>query len=211
MRLDRSAALLVLPVLLSSASPQQKPVVQFRSNCPKGNASTPRLPSDISTLEVVLRRTACFGSCPVYQVKIKGSGLVTYEGMGWVKETGLHTTRIPIPEVRRLAERFVSEGYFKLCGTYGAPSELPGATIALKWTGVKKTVINHGGFVGAIPKELFELAVAIDEATNSLQWVGYTEIRRIKEEEIPPPDLKMPPQPLPSVLANQPNTHAVPH
>ena len=152
MRLGRSTALLVLPVLLSSAFPQQNPLVQSSSNCPKSNASTPRLPSDISTIEFVLRRTACVGSCPVYQVKIKGSGVVTYVGMGWVMKTGIQTERIQISEVRRLAKRFVSKGYFKLCGTYGAPSDLPGATIAVKWAGVKKTVINYGGFVGAIPK-----------------------------------------------------------
>jgi hypothetical protein len=170
------------------------------------------LPTDISTLEIVLRRTACFGSCPIYSIKIEGSRAITYEGEGWVKEMGVHTSRIPAVDVRRLAEQFISKGYFKFCGTYGAASDLPGTVTTIRWAGVRKTVNNHGGFVGTIPKELFELQDAIDEAANSLQWVGHMDIPPSpKEEEVPPPVLKILPQPLPDVLTIQPSTQAATH
>jgi hypothetical protein len=212
MRLSRSAAFFILPVLLCSALSEQKPADQFRSNCRKNNAANPRLPTNIRTLEIALRRTACFGYCPVYSVKIKGSGVVTYEGIGWVAKTGIHTAQISTVEVRRLAEQFISKGYFRFCGTYGAPSDLPGAVVAIKWAGVRKTVINHGGFVGAIPAELFELEDAVDEVANSLQWVGLKDMHPSwKVEEVPPPVLEIPPQPLPDLLTTKPSTPLVPH
>jgi hypothetical protein len=211
MRLRRGAGLLIFAVLLPSGLSQKKPVVQFRSSCPKTKPKTPRLPTDISTLELDLRRTACFGSCPIYSIKINGRGFVTYEGRGWVKETGVHTSRISTVEVRRLVEQFISKGYFAFCGTYGAPSDLPGAITAIKWPGVRKTVINHGGFVGAIPKELFELEEAIDEVADSQQWVGRSTPLPQQQEQVPPPVLKIPPQPLPDVLTAQPSTQVAPH
>jgi hypothetical protein len=129
-----------------------------------------------------------------------------------VKETGIHTSRISTVEVRRLAEQFISKGYSAFCGTYGAPSDLPGAITAIKWQGVRKTVINHGGFVGAIPKELFELEEAIDEVADSQQWVGRsTPLPQQQQEQVPPPVLKIPSQPLSDVLTARPSTQVAPH
>ncbi|HWO34087.1 MAG TPA: DUF6438 domain-containing protein, partial [Candidatus Acidoferrum sp.] len=37
-------------------------------------------PKDLTSVSVALRRTACYGTCPVYAVTIHGSGLVEYLG-----------------------------------------------------------------------------------------------------------------------------------
>jgi hypothetical protein len=46
---------------------------------------------DLSSVEFSLKRTACFGSCPSYELRITGDGVVTYSGQGWVAVEGKHT------------------------------------------------------------------------------------------------------------------------
>ncbi len=208
MRCRRFAGILICGVLLSAAfSQKQHPFQRIKSNCPKAGTPTPHLPTDTRNLEITLTRTPCWGFCPTYSIKIRGDGGVLYESNGFVKVRGERRSRISAAQVRKLAERFISEGYFSFCGTYGQPSDLPGAITSIKWPGVRKTVTNHGGFVGAIPKELFDLEEAIDNIVDSQQWVGTGVIPHVEVEDVPPPILRFPPQPLPEVLTSTPSPH----
>jgi hypothetical protein len=55
---------------------------------------TPKEPHVTLTME----RSGCFGSCPAYRIAIRDDGLVTYEGLGWVRQHG-HVTRHVTPAI----------------------------------------------------------------------------------------------------------------
>lgn len=193
MRYCRFAGILICIMFAYTAFSQKRGSSQpIKGNCSKPGMTTPHLPSDTEKVEITLRRTSCFGSCPSYSILIRGDGSVLYEGKGFVKQLGQHRTRISAAQVRALAERFFSEGFFSFCGTYGAPSDLPSAITSIKWPGVRKTVINYGGFAGPIPQELFELEETIDNFVDSHQWVGDGVIPHA--EDVPPPSPKLSPQ-----------------
>ena len=153
-----------LALIASVSSAQGKPAV---------NSAPPRIPPDLKGLKIRLIRTSCFGSCPVYSIAIDGDGTVTYEGRGFVRIKGKRLGYAATADVRRLANLFISAGYFSFRRSYGeAGSDLPSAITSIEWPGVQKTVTNYGGFEGKIPTRLFEIEGAIDVTANSQQWIG---------------------------------------
>jgi Domain of unknown function (DUF6438) len=51
-------------------------------------------PKDLRSVSVTLKRTACFGTCPVYTVAVHGSGLVEYLGEFHVAMPGAQAGRV---------------------------------------------------------------------------------------------------------------------
>jgi uncharacterized protein DUF6438 len=66
-------------------------------------------PKDLRSVSVTLRRTACYGGCPVYSVVIHGNGLVEYLGELNVDIPGQQTGRIPPEKLLDLLRDF--EGF----------------------------------------------------------------------------------------------------
>ena len=170
--LGRGIAVTLICVAMSSAA------------CAQGKSTIkttpPRLPTDLKGLRIQLVRTPCFGWCPDYSVSILGDGTVIYEGHRFVKIKGKRAGRVSIDAVQRLANRFVTSGYFVLGLSYGAcGSDLPTAVTSIEWPGVKKTVTDCGEVpVVNIPSVVIELEAAIDITANSQQWVGADKERR---------------------------------
>ena len=50
-------------------------------------AGRAKAPAPLSTDEVQLTRTECYGTCPVYTVTIRGDGSVVFEGQASVAAT----------------------------------------------------------------------------------------------------------------------------
>src|SRR5436190_23593718 len=69
-------------------------------------------------IEITLERTACFGPCPVYAVRITGDGRVEYTGKQMVRVVGSATAQISRVAVRDLADKFIKMGYFELDNAY---------------------------------------------------------------------------------------------
>lgn len=62
---------------------------------------------------------ACFGKCPVYQVKITQEGLLTYEGKINVDQPGIFQRQMESKELRKLKRKLKCTGFKKLDDTYG--------------------------------------------------------------------------------------------
>src|SRR5262245_30006524 len=58
----------------------------------KAASSEPALLTD-STL-ITIQRSGCFGECPVYTLKLWGSGKVEYDGKSWVCERGSRSASV---------------------------------------------------------------------------------------------------------------------
>jgi hypothetical protein len=64
------------------------------------------------SVEIVLERTSCFGTCPSYIVTLDGDGNVVYQGREFVRVTGEHRTKIDPAKVDDLVREFQRIGFF---------------------------------------------------------------------------------------------------
>jgi Domain of unknown function (DUF6438)/Ankyrin repeats (3 copies) len=133
-------------------------------------------PKDRRSVSVTLKRTACYGTCPVYSVVIHANGLVEYLGELNVGIPGQQTGRIPPEKLLDLLRDFEGIHFFDLQDKYSeACTDQPTAVISILVDGKTKEVSNYfGGCEGAKsgPQvDLARLAEQIDNAAGSGRWV----------------------------------------
>jgi hypothetical protein len=133
---------------------------------------TPTTESVRADVTFTLERTACFGTCPVYQLTITGDGTVVYEGRDFVKVKGRQTSSISTAQVQELVAAFERANFLVLTDYMEQKvTDLPYAITSLTLGGKTKTV-NHYYGDNSAPQQLTALESKIDEITNSKQWTG---------------------------------------
>jgi hypothetical protein len=128
-------------------------------------------PTDIQNVVITLKRSACFGICPTYNLTIYGNGTVIYEGTTNVNMTGIQISNITEDNLRLLISEFKKIDYFSLNETEIAGHvvyDAPMFTTSLTINGKIKT-IKH--YETAVPKQLTDLENKIDEIVTSSQWI----------------------------------------
>jgi hypothetical protein len=129
-------------------------------------------PDSIEFDSVVLQRTACFGTCPVYKVEIRANGQVAYTGAEFVSVKGIRHSSIPRVNVELLtaALRHVKfaqmhERYqVEQDGCVNIPTDLPSLSISVTKAGKTQNVSFYTGCQGpTVPaEELVWLSNTID-------------------------------------------------
>lgn len=134
---------------------------------------------------IKLRRSACFGPCPVYEIEVRGDGQVRYRGESDVLITGNHQWRIPATDVGVLLERFRHANYFKLDGYYIVnATDLPSYLTQVRIGSQRKFVFDYGGSGSGVavastsfggpapnmPAVVTELENAIDVLSGANSW-----------------------------------------
>jgi len=129
---------------------------------------------------ITLRRTACFGTCPVYKLTIFADGRVLYEGISHVKKKGKAKGRISPAKLEELIEEFQNIYYFNLKNAYipgtdacrQSATDMPSAVTSLTRNGNSKTINHYHGCRGSQTLDLLtRLEDKIDEAVNVNQWI----------------------------------------
>jgi hypothetical protein len=113
-------------------------------------------------ISVTMHRTACFGRCPDYEVKVNRDGLVTYTGYMFVKDSGTYEKNIGAYAVKQT---------LVMCKTYRVDTcqdvynnmvpDLPGLYITLQYKSVTKKIINASfgpGFLREIANSMDALS-----------------------------------------------------
>ena len=107
-------------------------------------------------LIISLDKTACFGTCPVYKIKIYNSGKATYEGLKHVKKIGLHNLTISEGEKNIILTNEKKIGFSKMKDEYTEKiTDLPTTYIMIQ----NKMIKDYYG----APPELKELEKKIEE------------------------------------------------
>lgn len=121
---------------------------------------------------ITLERTACFGTCPVYSLTIRGDGTVVYEGKDFVKVKGKAETTISQEQVEQLVSEFEKVDYFSLNDSYTERTitDAPTVTTSITIDGKTKTIEHYRGDENA-PEALTQLENKIDEIVDSEQWI----------------------------------------
>lgn len=110
---------------------------------------------------IKFERTACFGTCPVYEVVIRGDGSLTYTGKEFAQPKGIFKAQISPEDLRSLYERIAISGFFEMEDAYDGPiSDVPSAITEVQITDKRrKKVINRW----EAPEDLIRLETYIDK------------------------------------------------
>lgn len=127
---------------------------------------------------ITLRRTACFGTCPVYSLEIYEDGFVRFLGTDFVQYKGEQRAVIPREAVDNLVASFVRANYFALRDSYETykdrkgriwrVTDLPTIYTSLR-VGTRKKSVRDYAFA---PKRLTELEDEIDRVAHTQHWIG---------------------------------------
>ncbi len=129
------------------------------------------------TTSITLERGPCYGTCPVYKLRITSAGIVEYEGLRFVARMGKVTDTLPRDSVTALAAAFDSAGYSAMADRYvdGEPAcgalhtDAPTIITSITIQGKTKRVEHYRGCSGA-PPQLTALENRIDETVRVARW-----------------------------------------
>jgi len=114
-------------------------------------------------------RGACFGRCPVYELKIYNNGLVVLKGKNFVDKIGEYVMELSPNEMMTFVSKAKEIKYFELDDSYDNKNvtDLPGTSTTIVIDGKRKKVYSR---IGA-PKELKEFEALFDALIKSNKWV----------------------------------------
>ena len=126
-----------------------------------------------------MRRTACFGQCPTYEVKFYNSGEILYEGKKFVKNEGVYTGQINVKTVALIQDKIREINFFDLDSIYDARiSDLPSVILEVHMNEKSHKVIDR--YKG--PNKLREFEKFIDNMILKIEsgiigdnWIKVTE------------------------------------
>ncbi len=138
---------------------------------PKENASAMSEFKNITegdSLFASIKRGFCYGTCPVFEIKIYNSGYTTLEGTRNIDLIGNYSTTITADQMRALLEKAMTIGYMDMEDSYDNSmiTDLPESTTSIVVNGKRKQVLKRHGF----PKSLTEFEKMFDELLVSEEW-----------------------------------------
>jgi hypothetical protein len=141
------------------------------SQRPNGHVGMPRGP--LASVRIKLERTACFGTCPVYSVELRGDGAVVYQGYNFVAVCGRQKYRIPPADVAKLVETARQMDFWSLDRQYRSRvTDNPTQFVSLTIGGQTKVVEDYVGESVGMPPAVTALEVAIDRAAGIDRWIN---------------------------------------
>ena len=110
----------------------------------------------LNKLTISLEKTACFGTCPVFKIKIFNNGDAIFEGKKFVKKKGLIKFKISQKEIQKILAKARNIKFTKMLNEYSEKiTDLPTTYIQIKEKKIKD-------YYGA-PKKLKDLEKLIEE------------------------------------------------
>jgi hypothetical protein len=113
-----------------------------------------------TSIEIV--KTACFGSCPVYNFVVKGDGTSEYNGKRFVDLEGTHTRTFSADTTNMIFSRLIEADLWQYKNEYtDEVTDLPTTYLTFKHEGKQKKMKLYFGVpedLKAISKELEALA-----------------------------------------------------
>ena len=120
------------------------------------------------SLFAYIRRGACFGKCPMFEIKVYNSGFAELKGTGNIDLIGDYTTTISKEKMMALLEKAKSIGYEKMDDVYDNPmiSDLPETKTSIVIDGKRKEIRRRVDF----PMEILGFEELFDQLLKSEKW-----------------------------------------
>lgn len=114
-----------------------------------------------------LRRTPCFGTCPVYAITVLEDGRATYSGGRFAPRQGEYTGKVGAETMEKLWSLAEEAGFFGLQDKYDGPvTDLPSTIMRFHGKGKDKQVVGRVG----TPTSFKVLAEAAEELLAPVEW-----------------------------------------
>jgi uncharacterized protein DUF6438 len=127
---------------------------------------------------ITLRRTSCYGTCPVYSLEVFADGFIRFVGTDFVQYIGEQRAVVPPEAVENLVAYLLKTDYFALQEKYETCkdskgrtffiTDLPTVITSLRVGTAKKTVLHYA----CAPRRLEQLEDEIDRVANTKRWIG---------------------------------------
>ncbi|MFT4526804.1 MAG: hypothetical protein ACI85F_002984 [Bacteroidia bacterium] len=103
-----------------------------------------------------IKRTPCYGRCPMYRMTVLDNGQVVYEGKRFVEKIGTYSGLVSGEDVETILEMAKETNYFDLEDEYDVPvADFPTCVTSVTKDGKTKRVMNKQGAPASLKK--FEL------------------------------------------------------
>ncbi len=151
------------------------------------NSQQKKTDYDLETVTISMKRTACLGPCPEYEVHINGDGSVAYNGGQHTAQKGVDRFQVSRETVEELVDSFYAKGFWEMEDRYDGGAavvteqdngssmmmkkklpDLPTTMTTIKVGDKGKTVTNYQD----APAALKELEAAIDKLIDRQKRVG---------------------------------------
>lgn len=76
--------------------------------CAQSKKTTAVKKKGINVEYVQMRRTACFGKCPIYNIELYKNGRLTYRGVKFVQDTGMFEKNIGTEAAAKILDEFAA-------------------------------------------------------------------------------------------------------
>lgn len=120
---------------------------------------------------VEIEKTPCFGSCPVYTLRIEGNGNATMDVKRFRPQIGVFKQKFAAEEINKLFRYLSNLDWLSFEDTYETYyADLPGTVVVFKHQRTFKRIVIPGG--AEIPKELEELIARLESYSDSGEWIG---------------------------------------
>lgn len=121
-----------------------------------------------------MSKTACYGRCPVYEVKVYLSGYAELSAKQNLKQKGFYTTKLPLEKLAEVKKKADEINYFSLNDVYDSPvTDFPSTYTQLNADGKSKTIKDRIG--GPDPLRDFEKWLH-EEFIEKTEWTFVKEI-----------------------------------
>jgi hypothetical protein len=126
---------------------------------------------------ITLERRPCYGTCPVYRMRVFDTGRVEFEGIRHVVQIGVVVDSVPRARFDQLRRAFAALPYASLARryAYGEPAcPLYAADAVTVVTSIevdgRVTSVEHDHGCSGVPSALTALEDLIDETVASWRW-----------------------------------------
>ncbi len=122
---------------------------------------------DAAPVIISMKKTACYGTCPVYEIQIYGDLTVTLKGERNIDRIGNFKSVIKKESLDRLVDRFREADFFSFEDEYtGNYTDLPTTYLFFSDQGKTKKIMDYYG----APSSLRELEEQVALLLQELDW-----------------------------------------
>lgn len=114
-------------------------------------------------------KTACFGKCPVFQVKFFSDGKVTWYGQLNVERKGWYESKVDKEKLKEIRDKAHAIKYWDFAAAYPTGykvADLPSTVTYIRAGDTEKSVVN----THQAPAELEEFEDYLEGIINGLDW-----------------------------------------
>ncbi len=137
-----------------------------------------------SQIEIILDRSACFGTCPDYQVILNNES-IEFDGKAHIAAFGKHYAKMDKAELRKLAQKFIDHEFYSMNNLFHSNrTDMSYNRLTISIDGKSKTVVDYLGEEVWMPHIVNELENDVDTFAQTDVWIkgGPELFNRLKEE-----------------------------